>query len=119
MEKGNVTIFEITWGTLWRVVIVFLLVSFLFFARDVLVGVTLAIVISSALDPVVSFLERKRLPRVLGTLGIFVVVITGFALILYTIVPIALTELNILINHITNVDAPLFGMKEASEVPGS
>lgn len=116
MEKSNVTSLEISWGSLWRVVVLLCLVSFLFFVRDILVGVILAIVISSALDPIVSFFERKRVPRILGTLGIFIVVITSLALLLYTVVPIALTELNILITHITSTDAPLFGLKEASEI---
>ncbi|HEY4499919.1 MAG TPA: AI-2E family transporter [Candidatus Paceibacterota bacterium] len=116
MEKSSVNTLEITWGSLWRVVVLLCVVSFLFFVRDILVGVILAIVISSALDPIVSFFERKRIPRILGTLGIFIVVITSLALLLYTVVPIALTELNILITHITSADTPLFGLKEASEI---
>ena len=92
------------------------LVSLLFFARDVLIGVVLAIVISSALDPIVSFLAQKRIPRVLGVLGIFILVATAFVLVLYTIIPIALAELNVLIEHLTKLDAPIIGLKEASNI---
>ncbi len=116
MEKGNPQIIEISWASLWRVVGVLLIVSFLFFARDVLVGVILAIVISSALDPIVSFLERHRIPRIIGTLGIFILAITGLALILYTVVPIALNELNVLITSISDTKTPIFGLKEAAEI---
>lgn len=114
--KDNQISLEISWNSLWRVVAIIILISFLFFAKNVIVGVILAIVISSAIDPMVSFLERKKIPRILGTLGIFIVVITVLAMVLYTVVPIALSELNILINHLSEIDAPILGVKEASEI---
>ncbi len=116
MDRGGSTTIEITSGTLWRVVGLLLLITFFFFVRNVLVGVILAIVISSALDPVVSWLERKRIPRVFGSLAIFAAVIIGLGLLFYTVIPIALSELNILLTHLTDINTPIFGLKEASSV---
>src|SRR3989344_1225620 len=114
MEKG--TLFEISWSSLWRIVVMLVLGSIVFFAKDVLVAVALAIVISSAFDPLVSALERWRIPRVLGTLGIFIFIIVGLAMVLYTIVPLALSELNVLLNTLTEIDAPFLGLEQLSAV---
>lgn len=114
MEKG--TLFELSWGSLWRIVVMLILGSIVFFAKDVLVAVALAIVISSAFDPLVSALERWRIPRVLGTLGIFILIIVGLAMVLYTIVPLALSELNFLLNSLTEIDAPFLGLEQLSAV---
>lgn len=112
VEKGNS--FDISWGSLWKVAIMALLGALVYFASEVILAVILAIVVSAALDPIVSFLETKRIPRVLGTLAIFIAVVVGLALVLYTVVPIALSELNILLNQLTEFDAPFLGFQEFS-----
>ncbi len=97
---------DITWTSLWRVVGMLILVSILYVALDIWVAVLLSLVISSALDPSVSWLERKRIPRIIGALGIFISAILLLALLLYTVIPIALSELNILLANIGSIDAP-------------
>src|SRR3989338_1092056 len=92
--------FEITWVSLWRIVGMLMLASILYAALDIWIAVLLSIVISSALDPFVSWLERKNIPRIIGSLGIFIFVILTVALILYTIVPLALSELHILLKNV-------------------
>lgn len=112
MERG----LEVSWASLWRIVGMLVLVSVLYVALDIWVAVLLAIVISSALDSSVTWLERKKIPRVIGTLAIFISVILAFALILYTVVPIALTELNILLKNIGKIDSPALSFPEANRI---
>ena len=95
MEPGN---FHIGWDDLWRVFFIVLLAWVLYLARDVIAALLLAIVISSAFDPVVSFLERKRIPRILGTILIYLVTIVALSLMFYAIFPIVLQEFSNLIN---------------------
>jgi predicted PurR-regulated permease PerM len=112
MEKG----LEISWASLWRILGMLVLVSVLYVALDIWIAVLLAIVISSALDSSVTWLERKKIPRVIGTLMIFISVILAFALILYTVVPIALSELNILLKNIGKIDSPALSLPEANKI---
>ena len=91
MDRLNL---EITWGSLWKVLAMFSLVVLLYFSREVFVAVLLAIVIAAALDPVVSWLEVRRLPRILGTLAVYIIGIFVIALILYVVLPVFLTELS-------------------------
>lgn len=79
------------------------LVAVLFIARDVFVAVILAIVIAAALDPFVTWLEKRRIPRLLGTLAVYIMTLFIIALILYIVVPIFLTELNIILENSQDV----------------
>lgn len=72
---------------------------FLYAARGVVVTLLLAIVISAAFDPVVSYLARKRIPRILGTIIIYLVAFFIIGLVIYAFVPIALEELTDLIKY--------------------
>lgn len=107
---------ELSWASIWRVVAVLLLLSLFYVVKDVAVAVVLAIVISSAFDPIVSFLEEKKIPRVLGALAIYILIITAFALVFYTIVPLALSELNVLIDNLSEINAPFLGLDKFSDV---
>lgn len=75
------------------------LVAMLFVTREILVAVFLAIIISSALDPWVSWLERKNIPRILGTLAIYLFAILAISIITYLLVPVALVELNSILSN--------------------
>ncbi|MDP2629625.1 MAG: AI-2E family transporter [Candidatus Harrisonbacteria bacterium] len=95
---ANIREHSISWGALWRVLAIFILVAVLFVARDVLVATVLAIILSSALDPLVNWLQDRRIPRILGTLAIYLLAILLLALVIYILAPVALVELSNLFN---------------------
>ena len=98
MANGNSGI-EISWISLWRVLIMVGFAFFLYLTMDVILGLLLAIVISSAIDSPVTWLEKKGLPRILGTLAIFLIGFILIAAIVYAIIPLALAEFtNFLVN---------------------
>ncbi len=85
------------------------LVVALFLIREVILVLFLAIVVSSAFNAPVSFLERRRIPRVLGTIFIFLAVLSVLAFILYTIIPVAFLEIKELTTIIYEAKLPTFG----------
>ncbi len=112
MDKDK---FEISWTTLWRILIMFLFVAALFLAREALIILFLAIIVSSALDGPVSWLQRKKIPRILGTLLIFIAVLTLLAFLLYTLIPIAIFELQNFLENIKKMEIPVFGSLNTSQ----
>ena len=84
---------NITWGGLWRIFFMLIFTVVLFVSFDVLIALFLAIIISASLDPLVSWLERKKVPRILGTLAIYIIGIFVLAVIVYAFIPMALSEL--------------------------
>jgi len=109
---------EISWTTLWRIFLMLLFVLALFWARQALIILFLAIVISSSIDGLVSWLQRKKIPRIFGTLLIFLVALTILALLLYTLIPIAIFELQSLLGNLKKIEIPIFGALDISQFVG-
>lgn len=105
---------SIGWGSLWRVFFIAIFAWIVFIARDVLIALFLAIVISSALDPLVTRLEKRRIPRILGTLVIYILALLVVGLILYTIIPLAISELNNLLGSFDRFSGTIFKLIDAS-----
>ena len=100
---------DISWGTFWKIFFMLLLVAGLFMAREVIIILFLSIVISSAIDSPVSFLQRKRIPRILGTILIFLAVLAVISLLFYIIVPVSIFELKNLLANMDKMEVPFFG----------
>ncbi|MEK9150990.1 MAG: AI-2E family transporter [Patescibacteria group bacterium] len=100
---------DISWGTLWKIFFMLLLAAGLFMAREVIIILFLSIVISSAIDSPVSFLQRKRIPRILGTILIFLAVLAVISLLLYIIVPVSIFELKNLLANMDKMEVPFLG----------
>lgn len=105
--------FEISWGSIWRVVVVAAFAAFLYLISDVLLVVVLSVILSSALDAPVSFLERKRIPRLLGTLLIYLLVFLVFSVMVYTVVPIATFELTKVLSSFTELGGTPFSLLDS------
>lgn len=98
---------EITWGSLWRIVVMLTAVSMVFAMRHVVALLFLAIVISSALDAPLNWLERRKIPRIMGILFILITGFSVVALLLYTVVPIAVIEMRDLTENVGALEASL------------
>ncbi len=83
---------EITWASLWRIVLMIAAIGVVFVVREVVAVLLLAIVISSALDAPLNWMEKQKVPRIMGILFILVSGIAIVAMLLYTIIPIAAIE---------------------------
>lgn len=87
-------IFDITWETLWRVLFFVVVVAVLYQGRQILLGLFLAIIISSGLEGLVNALAKIGLPRSISVILIFLVAVIAAIVILYAVVPILIVELN-------------------------
>ncbi|MEX2032979.1 MAG: AI-2E family transporter [Candidatus Colwellbacteria bacterium] len=112
----NRQITEISWVTLWRIVAMVVFVGALYLAREAVIIVLLALVISTALHPPVAYLEKKRIPRILGTIILFLAVFTLLAFIVYAMLPVVILELNSLIKDLSGLTNRFFGFKAPVEI---
>lgn len=88
---------NISWGALWKVLVMTAFVAAVIYAKDAVLMLFSAIVISSAIDAPVAFLkERFRIPRILGTLFIFSAVVLFSAVVIYIILPVIVLEITAL-----------------------
>lgn len=90
---------KVSWVSLWRIAAMAAVAVFFYQTLNVITGLLLAIIISTALDAPVTWLEKRGLPRILGTLALFLAAFIVVAAVVYAIVPLALSEFtNFLVN---------------------
>jgi len=78
--------------------------------RETISILLLALVISTAFEPGVDRLQKMKIPRILGTIIIFLVALTILAFIVYTILPITLLELNSLFKNLSGLADQILGI---------
>lgn len=95
MITNDKTTFEISWVSLWRLLAFVALIAVLYEGREIVLGLFLAIIISSGLEGVVDFLEERiSLPRSVSVILIFLAALIAFILVIYTLVPFLLVEIS-------------------------
>jgi len=100
---------SISWATLFRIFFIVVLAVAFFMIREALLILFLSIVISAAFDGPVTALEKRKIPRIIGTLLVFVLVLGVTAMILYTVIPIGITEFKGFLDNVSRFRIPVFG----------
>src|ERR1700677_678820 len=86
--------FEISWESLLRVLLFVVLVAVMYQGRQIILGLFLAIIISSGLESMVNAMARIGLPRSISVILIFLVAVVGFIFVIYSVVPVLIVEIN-------------------------
>jgi len=107
---------DISWSSLFRVLVIGLAIYAAFLMRETISILILALVISTALEPGVDRLEKMKIPRILGTIIIFLVALTILAFVVYTILPITLLELNSLFNNLGGLAEQFLGISSPAQI---
>ena len=79
-------------GTILRVLFLILFLVFLYLIRDVIVIFLFALIIASAIAPAVNLLGKIKIPRVIGALIVYIVVIGLLGFLLSLIIPSIATD---------------------------
>jgi predicted PurR-regulated permease PerM len=78
---------EISTASILRTILLILLFVFLYILKDVIIIFLFALVLASAISPFANWLDKKRFPRVIGVLLLYLLVLGLFILILSLIIP--------------------------------
>jgi predicted PurR-regulated permease PerM len=107
MER--ITRFEVSWKIFWQISAFIVVLLVLYFARQAFGVLLVAIVISLGLDPVISFLERRRINRLLGTIFVFLAGLLILTTALYFIIPILALEAGRFLEDVNKVISDIIG----------
>jgi predicted PurR-regulated permease PerM len=84
MEKNEI---EISTGIVFRTMLILLAIWFLYLVMDVIALVFIAVIITSAMDPIVDWLQMKKIPRSVGVLGLFLGLFLIIGLVFSFLIP--------------------------------
>jgi predicted PurR-regulated permease PerM len=105
----NRTVFEVNWRSLWRVAVFFAVAAAIYFARGAIGALLTAVVIALGLDPLVSWLESRKINRLFGTLAIFLLAVLFLSTLFYLIVPVVVSELGAFLEHLNRITLAVLG----------
>ncbi|MEK7537583.1 MAG: AI-2E family transporter [Patescibacteria group bacterium] len=90
MEQKTVTI---STNTFLKLLVIVLIAAFIYQVRDVLIIVFVALVLAAAIDPWITALQRRGIPRGVGIAIIFISLIAFISLVLIALVPLLADQL--------------------------
>ena len=92
-ELGEVEI-EISSGTIVRTILVILLFALAWFLRDIILVVLIAVVLASAIEPLVRFIVARGIPRLLSLVFVYLFGAAILGGVFYFFVPALLSDLS-------------------------
>ncbi len=91
MERKNVL--DISWGAVLKVVLASVVVYFLYQVADILVWFVFALIISILFNPIIDFLKKMGIPRVVGVISSYLLFFSILAFLIYLGAPSIYEEL--------------------------
>lgn len=92
-------VIDISTSTILRIILIILGLFFVYLIRDILMIVLVAIIIAAAINSPVSWLQRKKVPRLLGVIFVFLLIFLLLALIISLILPPLAGQIKQLARH--------------------
>ena len=93
MAGGSKTIIEISPKTIFWALGVGVLAVLIYMVRDIIAVLIFAIIIASALEPILRYAQSKKIPRLLSLVVIYLLFFIFFAALIYIFLPLVLDQL--------------------------
>lgn len=92
-EERNLNVININWDFCLKIIIVVLFLYFLFLIKDLIIWVIFALILSILFNFFIDFLERIKIPRILGVFIIYFSIFILLGLFFYKITPLLISEI--------------------------
>lgn len=86
-------VLDISWGTILKVAIAFLGFYILYLVRDILIWFIFALIISVLFNPAIDFLQKRRIPRPVSTIFVYIFAFGMLGLFIYFVTPVFVSEI--------------------------
>jgi predicted PurR-regulated permease PerM len=90
--NGN-RVLDISWGTILKVSLTFLIFYIIYLVREILVWFIFALIISVLFNPAINFLQKIKIPRVLSVIFVYVAIFGILGLVIYWTAPMFISEI--------------------------
>lgn len=86
-------ILDISWGTVIKIGIGILLFYFIYLLKDILIWFIFALIISVLFNPAIVFLQKRKLPRFLAVIFVYIIFFSILGYSIYQVIPIFISEI--------------------------
>jgi predicted PurR-regulated permease PerM len=88
-----------------KVILAGLGLAFLWVTRDIIIILLLAVVLASAMEPLVGYLKIKRVPRAVTVLAVYILVLGIIALVFSLLLPVVVQQIQLLSQNLPQYTA--------------
>lgn len=81
------TVISISTGTIFKILIIAVVLAFLWYVKEIVVMLVLAVFLAALIEPAVNWLHRRKIPRALGVVGLYIIILTILIVSLILIIP--------------------------------
>jgi len=110
MRNTSFTTIDISANTLIRIGLFILAIWFVWFIRDILLVLLVSVLIASALEPLVTKMQRFHIPRAISVLAVYVVLVSFLVLAVTLLVPPLTAEIQGLTDNLPGIYSQLMIM---------
>jgi predicted PurR-regulated permease PerM len=103
MRNTSLTTIDISANTLIRIVVFILAAWFIWFIRDILLVLLVSVLIASALEPLVTRMQRFHIPRAISVLAAYIIFIAFLVLAVTILIPPFVAEIQSLANNLPGI----------------
>lgn len=86
-------VLDISWGTIFKVGIAFFGFYILYLIKDILIWFVFALIISILFNPAIDFFQKRKIPRVISTIFVYVGIFGIISFLVYATVPLFISEI--------------------------
>lgn len=102
-----------------EVVFAFLVLAFLWLVRNIILLLILALILASAMDPLVDYLHHKKIPRSLSVIMVYIVFLSMAILVVYLMIPPVVTQFKILKDNLPQYSQALQSQFGGYDIQGT
>ncbi|MBU1036447.1 AI-2E family transporter [Patescibacteria group bacterium] len=99
MENKTPSTINISTSTFIKLLIIFFIIVFLYLIKEVIALIFISLVLASALDPLVDWFKKFRIPRGLGIIIIYIIILSIVSAAIFLIVPPITKEIGQIATH--------------------
>lgn len=109
MSKPNDKLMTISvaTGTIFKILIIGVAIAFLWFVKEIVVMLVLAVLLAALIEPSVNWLHRRKIPRSIGVIGIYVILFAAVVVSLILIIPPFIEQLTQLSKNFSDISASI------------
>lgn len=84
---------DISWGTIFKIGIAVLIFYLIYLVKDILIWIIFALIISVLFNPAIDFLQKRKIPRGISVILVYILIFGILGFLIYLISPIFIVEI--------------------------
>ena len=85
--EGKSTVISISTGTIFKLLAIAAVLTFLWYIKEIVVMLILGVFLAALIEPAVDWLHRRKIPRAISVIGLYVIIFAVLAVSLILIIP--------------------------------